>query len=176
MPSTYGLVTTAFGTKVIEASINWFDPKIAAMITKLGIPSNALPLFVTTQTYLLQNKRSGCCIGGYHSYTGSQAYSHFTYIQTAGAFAQDVSALSHELAEWMDDPTTNNNSACGIYEVGDPLENTANYGDYPYTVGGFTYHLQDEATPVYFGAPAGTTLNGNSSFDGTALSVCQNGS
>ncbi len=176
VPKADGLVTTAFNTKVIEASINWFDPKIQALITKLKIPANALPIFVTTQTYLLENAKSGCCIGGYHSYTGTQAYSHFTYIQTAGAFSQDVSALSHELAEWMDDPTTDNNSPCGIYEVGDPLETTANYGDYAYTAGGFTYHLQDEATPVYFGASASTTLNGYTTFEGTKLGVCANGS
>ena len=176
VPKSYGLVTTAFNTNVIEASINWFDPKLQALVTSLHIPANALPIFVTTQTYLLQNNRSGCCIGGYHSYTGTQAYSHFTYIQTAGAFAQDVSALSHELAEWLDDPTTNNNSPCGIYEVGDPLEGTANYGDYAYTTNGFTYHLQDEATPVYFGAPASTTLGGYTTFEGTKLGVCANGS
>ena len=176
VPSGYGLVTTAFNTKVIEASINWFDPKLQALVKSLHIPTNALPIFVTTQTYLLQNNKSGCCIGGYHSYTGTQAYSHFTYIQTAGAFAQDVSALSHELAEWLDDPTTNNNSPCGIYEVGDPLETTANYGDYAYTANGFTYHLQDEATPVYFGAPASTTLGGYTTFEGTQLGVCANGS
>ena len=176
VPKADGKVATTFGVKVVEAGINWFDGQIQPLITKLHIPANALPIFVTTQTYLLQGNKSGCCIGGYHSYTGTQAYSHFTYIQKPGAFAQDVSALSHELAEWMDDPETNNNSACGIYEVGDPLEREANYGGVPYTVGGFTYNLQDEATPVYFGAPASTTLNGNATFEGTAVGVCANGS
>ena len=176
VPKADGLVTTTFGVKVVEAGINWFDGQIQPLITKLKIPANALPIFVTTQTYLLQNNKSGCCIGGYHSYTGTTAYRHFTYIQKPGAFAQDVSALSHELAEWLDDPETNNNSACGIYEVGDPLEREANYGGVPYTVNGFTYNLQDEATPVYFGAPASTTLNGNATFEGTKVGVCANGS
>ena len=86
----------------------------------------------------------GRCIGGYHSAEGSTAgapaYMHFTYIDKAGTFSQDVSALSHEVGEWADDPYGTNNSPCGVLEVGDPLEGAVNYGDYPYTVNGFTYH------------------------------------
>ncbi|MEJ0045820.1 MAG: hypothetical protein WDN04_06620 [Rhodospirillales bacterium] len=168
-----GTIATDFGVKVLNANINWFDGKIEPMLKKLKIPTNALPIFLITQTYLTSG---GCCIGGYHAYTGTQAYSVFSYIQKPGVFSQDVSALSHEVAEWLDDPTTNNNSPCGIYENGDPLENTANYGDYPYPLGGFTYHLQDLATPVYFGAPTTTTVHGWTTFQGTSLAVCQNGS
>jgi hypothetical protein len=169
---TNGTVATDFGVKVLNVGINWFDGKIEPMLTSLHIPANALPIFVTTQVYLTSG---GCCIGGYHSYTGTQAYSMFTYIQKSGAFSQDVSALSHEVGEWLDDPETNNNSPCGIYEVGDPLENEANYGSYPYPLGGFTYHLQDLAMPPYFGAPTSTSVHGWSTFQGTSLTVCQNG-
>jgi hypothetical protein len=178
VPAGNGGVFTAFGVTVIGANINWFDPKIEALITKLKIPTNALPIFVTTQTYLLSsNNTADCCIGGYHSVNGSgQPYSMFTYIQQTGAFSQDVSALSHELGEWIDDPYTNNNSPCGILEVGDPLEREANYGDYPYTLNGVTYHLQDLALLEYFGAPTGTTLNNLITLQGTKLTVCQNGS
>ena len=173
VPAADGKVATDFGVKVLNVNINWLDPKLEALLKTLSIPANSLPIFLTTQTYLTSG---GCCIGGYHSYTGTQAYSMFTYIQTAGTFSQDVSALSHEAGEWLDDPETNNNSPCGIYEVGDPLEGDANYGTYPYTVNGFTYHLQDLAMPPYFGAPASTSVNGWKTFQGTNLTVCQNGS
>lgn len=176
VPKNRGKVKASFGTKVIEANIDWFDNNVQPLLSSLHIPSNALPIFVTTQTYLLQHNKSGCCIGGYHSYNGTWAYSHFSYIQNTGVFSQDVSALSHEVGEFIDDPFTNNNSPCGSFENGDPLEATANNGDYPYTLGGFTYHLQDLATPVYFGAPASTTVNGWTTFQGTPLAVCQNGS
>jgi len=100
----------------------------------------------------------------------------FDYVGKSGVFSQDVSALSHEMGEWLNDPLTNNNSPCGAYEVGDPLEGTANYGDYAYVVGGvMTYHLQDLATPPYFGAPTSTTLGGRTTFQGTKLTVCQHG-
>jgi len=169
-----GKVATDFGVQVINADINWFDGKIQPMLTKFSIPANALPIFITTQAYLTSG---GCCIGGYHSYTGTQAYSMFTYIQKAGTFSQDVSALSHEVGEWLDDPETNNNSPCGIYEVGDPLETTTNYGDFPYAVNGFTYHLQDLAMPGYFGAPLSTSVNSWYTFQDYAFTrVCENGS
>jgi hypothetical protein len=171
---TNGKVATDFGVQVINADINWFDSKIEPMLTKFKIPANALPIFITTQTYLTSG---GCCIGGYHSYNGTQAYSMFTYIQKAGVFSQDVSALSHEVAEWINDPETNNNSPCGIYENGDPLETTANYGDFPYTVNSFVYHLQDIALPSYFGAPKANSVNGQYTFQNYAFTrVCENGS
>jgi hypothetical protein len=178
VPANDGAIGTPIdGIKVLEANLSWLDNLINAQITKLKIPSNAFPLFIVTQTYLTSG---GCCIGGYHSVTNSGIpYGVSTYIVNSGktvTFSQDVGALSHEISEWMDDPFTNNRSPCGIYEVGDPLERETNYGLYPYTLGKFTYHLQDEATPVYFGAPAADTLGGYPTFQGTQVKVCANGS
>jgi hypothetical protein len=180
-------VINAFGVSVLTADINWFDSQITPLLTKLNIPVDSLPIFVTTQTYLTENGGQ-CCIGGYHSFTGVQAYSHFTFISNSGsslAFSQDVSALSHEVGEWLDDPFTTNYNVpllCAeqgngqqIYEVGDPIEVDANYGDYAYTLKGATYHLQDLVLPPYFGAPTSTSVNGWTSFQGTSFSVCQNG-
>ena len=162
------------------ADINWFDAQAQSMITSLGIPSNALPIFLTTQSYLSQNSR--CCIGGYHNVSGAGLpYAQFTYIQKSGVFSQDVSALSHEIGDYVDDPFTNNTdvpAACSanpIYEVGDPLETEANYGDYPYALSGFTYHLQDLVMPPYFGAPTSTSVHGWSTFQGTTIGICANG-
>lgn len=178
VPATQGGLVSAFGVSAIGANINWIDKKFQALITSLKIPAQALPLFVTTQTYLLESpSTSQCCIGGYHSVNSTgQPYAHFTYIQKLNAFSQDVSALSHEIGEWLDDPYTNNNSPCGIFEVGDPLEADANYGDYLYKLNGFTYHLQDLALLPYFGDTSGATLKGLDTMKQTVLSVCQNGS
>jgi hypothetical protein len=185
VPAADGTTSTALGFKMIVANVNWFDGHAQSMLASLAIPANSLPIFVTTQAYLSGNSGlSGCCIGGYHNYDGTQAYAQFTYIQQTGQFSQDVSALSHEVGEYVDDPLTNNTdvpASCGanggqrIYEVGDPLEGDANFGDYPYTLGGVTYHLQDLVLPPYFGAPGATSVNHWKTFQGTALSVCQNG-
>ena len=184
VPSSYGSIGSPFnGHQAGLVDINYFDAQIQSIISKFSqIQPNSFPIFVTYDVYLTQSRQ--CCIGGYHSSEGSvsnpQAYAHFTYIDHPGDFAQDVSALSHEAGEWADDPLTvnynGNNTPCGILEVGDPLENEANYGDYAYTVNGFAYHLQDLAFITYFGAPLSTSVNDWYSFQHASLSVCSNGS
>lgn len=181
-PTRYGTTGTVFGFTAGLVDINWFDAQLHTIMTNKGIQPNTFPIFLTYNVYLTQNR--SCCIGGYHSSTGStaapQSYAHATYVSRVAAFAQDVSALSHEVGEWADDPLVvninGNQTPCGILENGDPLENNANFGDFGYTVGGFTYNLQDLATLPYFGAPASTSVNGEFTFHGQSLTVCQNGS
>jgi hypothetical protein len=183
-PSTrYGKTGVVFGFSAGLVDINWFDAQLQSLITKLAIQPNTLPIFLTYDVYLIQG--GSCCIGGYHSAEGSttapQAYAHATYVDHAGAFAQDVSALSHEIGEWADDPlvvnTNGNNTPCGTLENGDPLENNSNYGGYPYKgTNGFTYNLQDLVTLPYFGAPPSTSVNGEFTFHSEGLTVCENGS
>jgi len=179
---TYGKTGSVFGFTAALVDINWFDSQIPNLITKLAISPNQFAIFLTYDTYLTQGGQ--CCIGGYHSSEGSvsdpQSYAEAAYVDHVGAFSQDVSALSHEIGEWADDPLTvnynGNNTPCGILEVGDPLEGNANYGAYKYVLHGFTYNLQDLVTLPYFGAPTSTSVNGWLSFQGESLGVCSNGS
>jgi len=181
VPKRYGSTGVVFGFDAGLVDINYFDAQVHTLLTNLAITSNTFPIFITRDVYLTQNHQ--CCIGGYHSATGvvgsAQSYSHATYVDHAGAFAQDVSALSHEVGEWVDDPLVNNNgnpTPCnGSLEVGDPLENNSNFGAFPYTLNGFTYNLQDLVTLPYFGAPASTSVNGEFTFHGESLNVCANG-
>jgi hypothetical protein len=181
-PRNYGKTGSPFGFTAAEVDINWFDSQLPTLITKLGISPNQFPIFLLYDTYLTES--GSCCIGGYHSSEGSvsnpQSYAEATYVDHVGAFSQDVSALSHEVGEWADDPLTvnynGNNTPCGILEVGDPLEGNPNYGGYPYSLHGFTYNLQDLVTLPYFGAPTSTSVNGWLSFQGESLGVCSNGS
>lgn len=176
-PARDGSTGSPFGFAAAEVNINWFDAQIQTIMHSFSqIQPNTLPIFLTYNTYLTQG---GCCIGGYHSAAGAQAYMHASYVDVTGAFSQNVSALSHEIGEWADDPLVNNsgnNTPCGILENGDPLENNTNYGGYPYTLHGFMYDLQDLTTIEYFGAPAGTSVHNFFTFQGEHLTVCQNGS
>jgi hypothetical protein len=188
VPAADGSIQTEFGLKVGTADINWFDSEIESIITKnTSIKPTMFPIFITYNSYLTEG---GCCIGGYHSSMGSsaapQAYAHFTYIGEAGIFAQDVSALSHEAGEYVDDPLVvnigGNPVSCGILEVGDPeegfTEDGAVYGAFPYTFNGFTYHLQDLVYLEYFGAPNTTSVDGGAeSFHDNPfkLGICNNG-
>jgi len=181
-PSRYGTTGSPFGFTAGLVDINWFDAQLPTIMTNLGIQPNTFPIFLTYDVYLTESGQ--CCIGGYHSSEGSlsnlQSYAEFTYVDHVGVFSQDISALSHEAGEWVDDPLTvnynGNNTPCGILEVGDPLENEPNYGDYAYTLNNFTYHMQDLAFLPYFGAPRTTSVNSWFTFQDENVSVCSNGS
>ena len=180
-PATKGQNGSPFGFQAAEVDINWFDSKLQGIIATFPqITPNTFVIFLTYNVYLTEG---GCCIGGYHTAIGTaggiQTYSEFTYVDHPGVFSQDVSALSHEVGEWVDDPLLNggNNSPCGILENGDPLEGTANYGSHHYVLNGFTYNLQDLVFLRYFGAPANTSVNNWWSFQNYPFTrICQNGS
>jgi hypothetical protein len=177
VPAASGRIANEFGVRAALVDINFFDAKLQQIISgNSQITPDSLPIALTYDTYLTSG---GCCIGGFHSAFGSasapQTYSHFTYIDRAGAFAQDVSALSHEVGEWMDDPFVNNPGCGGLLEDGDPLENQPNFGAVPYALNGFTYNLQDLTFLQYFGQSPSTSVNGWWSFQNAGLSVCSNG-
>ncbi|MGH9430571.1 MAG: hypothetical protein ACRD3T_03430 [Terriglobia bacterium] len=171
-----------FGNVAI-VNINYFDAQLQSIISKsTTITPSSFPIALTYDLYLSENSGlSGCCIGGYHSDFGSlsapQTYAQFTYIPNTGQFSQDVSALSHEAGEWVDDPFVDNSTpvmgGCdGILEVGDPLENEPNFGTYPYNLGGFTYHLQDLVFLDFFSGNNSLQVNGWWTFQNELSGQC----
>jgi hypothetical protein len=180
VPAEYGTEGSPFGQTVAEVDINYFDAQISNYMANNNTinPSN-MPMFIVANTYLTEG---GCCIGGYHSANGQQTYGMFDYDTQPGVFSQDVSALSHEFGEWVDDPLTNggNNTPCGILEVGDPLEGGSNghpYGTWEYPLHGFTYHLQDLTFLRYFGGPVDGSVNDWWTFQNFPYTrICQQGS
>jgi hypothetical protein len=173
------VVNNPFGSGIVGTyDINAFDGKLQTYMKKFSqLNPGVLPLFITYNIYLTEG--GGCCIGGYHSANGpqpgGQTYSYSTYVDSSGAFSQDVSALSHEIGEWLDDPFVDNGVNCqdnGILEVGDPLEGNANYGAYPYSLGGFTYNLQSLVFIGYFGAPKSTSVHSWYAFQNDMSHVC----
>jgi hypothetical protein len=165
-----------FGAGVIGTQdINVFDTAVQGWIRSFTqVNPSTLPLFITDNIYLTEG---GCCIGGYHSAEGNgQTYSYATYVTSAGAFSEDISAFSHELGEWYDDPLTNNNGYCGgLLEVGDPIEGLANYGTFTVTFGGVTWHPQALTFLSYFGAPLKDSANSWYDNQHYLTSVCQHG-
>lgn len=162
--------------KIGEMNINSFDVALQGFISQYSQinPSN-VPIFVTDNIYLTSG---GCCIGGYHSANfNGQTYMYATYAYSSGAFvfSNDISAFSHEISEWYDDPLITSNSPCGLLEVGDPLEGKANYGDFTVNFGGVAWHPQAEAWMEYFGDPANFSANNWLDNQHIETSVCQNG-
>ncbi|HLY05276.1 MAG TPA: hypothetical protein VKR31_05960 [Rhizomicrobium sp.] len=164
------------GEKIGEMNINSFDSAIQSYIRSHSgtITPNTFVLFVTDNIYLTSG---GCCIGGYHSATNTgQTYGTATYAYGSSlTFSNDISAFSHEIGEWVADPLITSNSPCGLLEVGDPLEGKANFGTFPVTFGGVTWHPQALAMMEYFGDPANFSMNNWLDNQHIETSVCQNG-
>ena len=168
------------GSKVTAglADFFYYDNLVQGFMTKLGATPDVVPFFVWYDTYLTQN--GGCCIGGYHGANAGppngQTYTNAAYVDVLTAFSQDVSAMSHELGEWMDNPFFGTNTVgCqdnSQLEVGDPLERNPNFGAFPYKLHGFTYNLQSLVWIGYFGAPRTDSANKWLSFQNDEKNVC----
>ena len=169
VPAADGMVASEFGVTVGLADMFWFDAKLQKAVNHYTeIQPNAFPIFITYDVYLTEF--GACCIGGYHSAItpSHQTYAYATYVDQTGVFSEDTSALSHETAEWMDDPFVTNNSPCGLVEVGDPLD----AHDYAYALGGFTYHLQDLVFLSWYSGDSSQTVNGWFSFQNELNRPC----
>jgi hypothetical protein len=148
------------------ANINWLDPllqkTVIPSLSSQGVGSTTFPIFVLHNFVEYIGKSGNCCVLGYHNTyntsAGAQTYGLAMY-DNSGAFtgSSDISAMSHEVAEWQNDPNTINPtpawghtgqvSGCqSNLEVGDPLSGTT----YTDTVGGFTYNPQELAFFSWF--------------------------
>jgi len=157
--------------------VNVFDQQLEAYVNGFTdlINPGVLPVFLTDNVFLTVS--GNCCIGGYRSTNGgppgAQTYIYATYIDQRKSFARDVSALSHELGSWTDDPFLSNLVHCtntSDLDAGGPL--TGKRHEFPYTTNGFTYNLQSLVFVPYFGAPKSTSVNHWFSFQGDAHHVC----
>jgi hypothetical protein len=169
------VVNNPFGSGVVGTDdINVFDEALGNYLAAHAdvITPDVFPLFISYDIYLTEGT---CCIGGYHSANGAQSYGYSTYEDSTGSFSEDVDALSHEIAEWYDDPFTNNHVFCqdnSIMEVGDPLEGLDNYGTFTVKLNGFTWHPQSLAMMPYFGAPVTDSANGWTALHNDITNVC----
>jgi hypothetical protein len=136
-------------------------PQLRATLTP-----TSLPLFLFSNVVLYEGSPANCCVLGYHNaFSNRSHHSAFqTYaiadFDTTGAFpgAFDVATMSHEIAEWIDDPTGSNATPAWGHigqvagcqsnlEVGDPLSGTK----FAITMANqVTYHVQDLAFFSWF--------------------------
>lgn len=145
-------------------NINWWDPVAQSIIAKLGINANSFVMFVLYNAVMSVGNPTtsgNCCVLGYHSINGAQTYGIAEFEgrnQTVFSGVSDTAAMSHEIGEWMNDPTGANAtpawgnigqvSGCqSNYEVGDPLSGTLMP---TVNINGFNYHLQEMAFFSWF--------------------------
>ena len=199
VPSQHGVIATrnpARGVYFADVNVNWFAAQLQNLNNSLGyVDPTHLPLYVTNEVMLYSGSNpANCCIIGFHgagivpgrsagSVHGNgnqpvQTYAWTSYI-TPGTFnpinswaVQDIHALSHEIAEWADDPFVNNTvepwltptapqyGCTSVLETGDPVVgigfskgvNTFEQGPTPMgqQIADGTYHPEDEALLPWF--------------------------
>jgi hypothetical protein len=164
-----GLGQTPCGNGYLGAvDIGWLDNYLQTVVipslAPLGVNGSTFPIFLVHNVVEFVNTTSNCCVLGYHNaykpnLASIQTYSLSEYDNstTFGKGVQDISALSHEVAEWMDDPYVNNPTPSWGHtgqvpgcqsnlEVGDPLSGTV-FSD---PLNGYNYHPQELAFFSWF--------------------------
>ena len=171
----------------------WAESQFSSIISALNIPVESFPIVISHNVFLAAGGDiANCCIFGLHGAYFSKVVG-ITYFLQTWAWAdwpspelavfgiQDAFGLSHEIAEWMNDPFEinfvprwqwvdyyNYSVSCtlpfetSLYEVADPVQN---YSGYPTTVRGSTYSMTNQVLLSWFTREVpSTALHGAYSF------------
>jgi hypothetical protein len=172
-PSQGNLYRLRSGGLVGVVASNFLDAQINALVR--AYTASMLPIFLTDNVFEGSDGTiQTCCILGYHNSQRPPATTAKTWIYAAytqpGTFVNnvilDVQTLSHEVAEWLNDPFVGafalnflnfippavlpgQGGACIInFETGDPLE--APPVAFTKVTNGTVYHLQDEVFLTWY--------------------------
>ena len=181
----------------------WFSTQLQSILGAEAADPTHLPIALTDNAMLFDAKTGGnCCTIGYHGAAmpigqgagttngnGSQAVQTFIFsaYSTPGLFSTpyiaDIHALSHEVAEWGDDPFVNNwvnpwvtptapqYGCTPILETGDPVVGIGfNIGTNPYPANALytgaanpyddgTWHPEDEVFLPWFARQSPNTTS-----------------
>jgi hypothetical protein len=190
------LLQSARGVVFADVNIQWWATQLQKLNNSLGyMDPTHLPIYLTNEVMLfIGSNPFNCCVIGFHgagivpglsSGPGNgngnqpvQTYAWASYV-TPGTFnptfdwaLQDIHAISHEIAEWGDDPFVNNYvepwltptapqyGCTNILETGDPVvgigfskgTNTFEQGPAPngLQIADGTYHPEDEVFMPWF--------------------------
>jgi hypothetical protein len=157
---TYAIVDTDF-----------FLSHLNTIIQLEQLQSNALAITLTSNVLLApQSDIKKCCVLGFHTSFDVGEIAQLRYVQTfiwaswvdqglLGSSLADVTPMSHEVSEWMNNPfgsnvvpewqVPNSNTCQSNLETGDPLALMENSG-LPVAIDGFTYHPQSQVLLQWF--------------------------
>ena len=181
VPAASGSTVAASCGRLGQMEYTWFSTymqnTVLPALSSMGVASSSLPVFVLYNTVLYQTTTTNCCILGYHGTYNGQLYAIADF-DTSGNFGatKDVASMSHELGEFVDDPSASNPTpswgnigqvtGCQTnLEVGDPLTGTIFTMTSPSS---YVYHLQELAFKSWFYNDATSSgVNGWYSSNGT---------
>ena len=206
VPADKGIVyfLIATGTLFAEIDEGWFYRQQQLVNGANHIPVEQLPVLLTHNISLYSNgdPDSGCCVFAWHGSYVSQVLGDTYFVQTyiwggwytpdlLGPDQADVKSLSHEVAEWMNDPFTGNvvphwdypqgpnfyypAGFCesdirdtSLLEVADPLQEY--FFSYQINLNGFTYHVANQVLASWFSRDAPSSgIHGAYSFPDETL-------
>jgi hypothetical protein len=175
---TYFTARSSTGQTVVLLLDSFFNQQIFNVVVKeIGanhFRTNAMNMALFPNTFLFSLNSSGglgaCCVLGFHTFFTNSAtpresrwiFAFASWI-SPGIFSGgvvDVTALSHEISEAVDDPFVNNavpawqfpntpGSCQDNLETGDPIETLAN-ASIPIKTAGQIFHPQTEALLQWF--------------------------
>lgn len=171
IPGAFGKVGFFSNHTVGIVNFNFLFNVLQNVVAFRNFDPTTLPVLVVGNVFGFnppsRDIRRTCCVGGFH-FAQLQGNGVLTFVfgayNSPGLFAdraQDITGISHEVAEWADDPLVNNivppwgfpqnPSVCvsNALEVGDPMEGFVP-SSYPVTLNGTTYHPQDIAFFSWF--------------------------
>jgi len=172
----------------------YFEQLLTSLLPSYS--ASQLPVFMTDNVYLGTNGlMQNCCILGFHASQAGPIATAKTWIYAAyaepgtflgsevGLGLVDVVPLSHEVAEWLNDPFVGGfaglnfippavlpGGACIFnFETGDPLEAPFTFAKQTNET---TYHLQDEVfLPWYLQGTPSFSVNGWNTFQNLSAQV-----
>jgi chitinase len=157
---TYAIVDTDF-----------FLSQLNTIIQLENLDTDALAIALTSNVFLApQSDIKKCCVLGFHTSFDMGELTQVNFVQTfiwaswvdpgiLGSTLADVTPMSHEISEWMNNPfgsnvvpawqVPNSTSCQNNLETGDPLATMPNAG-YTVLIDGFTYHPQSQVLLQWF--------------------------
>jgi hypothetical protein len=210
VPVAYGVTVSGLNftgcMDLGQMDIDWWDNEVQTVVMPAlaaeGVGPANFPQFIFDSVVEYSDgDPTHCCALGYHTaYMNAgvfQTYSVNAY-DNSGAFGDsNTGTMSHEVAEWMDDPTTTNavpawgaegqvaaGSCQNNLEVGDPLSPNPTTPTNPYSFTnastGVTYTLQELTFFSWFlgsrpSLGAGGKYSDNGTFSGYAKACPQGG-
>ena len=179
--AVYALVDTAF-----------FISQLNTIVQMADLHPDSLALIVTSNVFLAPNVDvKKCCVLGFHTAFDAGQTGDRRQIQTLvwaswidsgilGTSVADVTPISHEISEWMNNPFGVNlvpgwqspaapGGCQNNLETADPLAMLPNAG-FPVNIDGFTYHPQSQVLLSWFTRQAQSdSLDGAFSFPDQGL-------
>jgi len=178
--AVYAVVDTAF-----------FVSQLNTLVQMENLRVDALPIILTHNVMLAPDADVGrCCVLGFHTAFDAGQIRNTQMIQTLvwaswmdagilGSGISDVTAMSHEISEWFNDPFGTNLVPAWQYpsaslgcqnnlETGDPLATMPNAG-YPVNIDGVTYHPQNQVLLPWFTRQPSDALDHDYSFPDSTL-------